>query len=153
MNKNNLLIILLLPLFASCGKQAAVQEKAADGLMLTDSLQQVISIDTVRETALNNELLLNGRVTFDAGQVAHVYPIFGGTIAQVNVEIGDYIRKGDVLAVIRFIFAKCGFRDTHPHFGFSCIISRFSVLCLKAWNISTSTPLFLPLGYTGRAVI
>ncbi|MBC8601335.1 efflux RND transporter periplasmic adaptor subunit [Parabacteroides acidifaciens] len=101
MNKNNLLIILLLPLFASCGKQVAVQEKAADGLMLTDSLQQVISIDTVRETALNNELLLNGRVTFDAGQVAHVYPIFGGTIAQVNVEIGDYIRKGDVLAVIR----------------------------------------------------
>ena len=39
MNKNNLLIILLLPLFSSCGKQAAVQKEAADGLMLTDSLQ------------------------------------------------------------------------------------------------------------------
>lgn len=101
MNKNNIFILLLFPLLAACGKQAVVQEEAAAGLMLTDSLRQVISIDTVRETPLNNELLLNGRVTFDADQVAHVYPVFGGTITEVNVEVGDYVRKGDILAVIR----------------------------------------------------
>ena len=69
--------------------------------MLTDSLRQVVSVDTVRRTPLNDELLLNGRVAFDAGQVAQVYPIFGGTVTQVVVEAGDYVKKGDLLAVIR----------------------------------------------------
>lgn len=101
MNKNSFLSIFLLALFVSCGRQAAAPEEASAGLMLTDSLRQVVSVDTVRKMPLNDELLLNGRVTFDAGQVAHVYPVFGGTILQVNAEVGDYVKKGEILAVIR----------------------------------------------------
>ena len=48
-----------------------------------------------------DELTLNGRVTFNENQVAHVYPMFGGTVTELKAEIGDYVRKGDVLAVIR----------------------------------------------------
>ena len=101
MNKKTLFLLFLFPLFFSCGKQAAMPEQTSTDLMLTDSLRQVISVDTVRRTPLNNELLLNGRVAFDAEQVAQVYPIFGGTVTQVEVEAGDYVEKGDLLAVIR----------------------------------------------------
>ena len=100
-NKDLIVFALLLPLLGACGKQAVKEEEALKQLMLTDSLLQVVSVDTVRITLLNNELLLNGRVTFDAEHVAHVYPMFGGTITEVNVEAGDYVKKGDVLAVIR----------------------------------------------------
>lgn len=101
-NKNLLTLALILPLFASCGKQTAVtDDTAASGLMLTDSLRKVITIDTVHEAGLNNELLLNGRVTFDAAQLARVYPMFGGTITDVKAEVGDYVSKGSVLAAIR----------------------------------------------------
>ena len=48
-----------------------------------------------------DELTLNGRVTFNENQVAHVYPMFGGTVTELKAEIGDFVRKGDVLAVIR----------------------------------------------------
>lgn len=99
-NKNLLIFLLLFPLLCGCGKQTVKQESIQQ-ILLTDSLKQIVSIDTVQEVIPNNELLLNGRVTFDAERVAHVYPIFGGTITEVNVETGDFIKKGDVLAVIR----------------------------------------------------
>ena len=106
MNNRNLYVFaLLLPLLVACGGKAVKEEMngpaSQPGLKLTDSLLQVVTVDTVRATPLNNELLLNGRVTFDAGQVAHVYPMFGGTVTEVGVEAGDYVKKGEVLAVIR----------------------------------------------------
>lgn len=48
------------------------------GIFLTDSLKQVVTIDTVSIQEVTMELTLNGRVTFNQEQVARVYPIFGG---------------------------------------------------------------------------
>ena len=48
-----------------------------------------------------DELTLNGRVTFNQEQVAHVYPMFGGTVTELRAEVGDYVRKGDILAILR----------------------------------------------------
>ena len=70
-------------------------------LCLTDSLLRIVSVDTVHVQEVIDELTLNGRVTFNENQVAHVYPMFGGTVTELKAEIGDYVRKGDVLAVIR----------------------------------------------------
>ena len=68
---------------------------------INDSLQEIITLDTVRDTPLTNELLLNGRVSFNPERVAHVYPMFGGNVTSIHAEVGDYVGKGDVLAVIR----------------------------------------------------
>lgn len=100
-NKHLLPIVLFFPVLVACGKQVKVEEDAPERLMLTDSLRQVVSVDTVREVPLKNELLLNGRITFNAGNVARVYPMFGGTVTEVRVEAGDYVKKNDVLAVMR----------------------------------------------------
>ena len=70
-------------------------------LCLTDSLLKIVSVDTVRLHDVTDELVLNGRVTFNQEQVAHIYPMFGGTVAELHAEVGDYVRKGDILAVIR----------------------------------------------------
>ena len=70
-------------------------------MFLTDSLKRVVSVDTVRYRPVADELTLTGRVAFNPEKVAQVYPIFGGTVVEVRAEIGDYVRRGDVLAVIR----------------------------------------------------
>ena len=62
---------------------------------------EVLSVDTVRYRPVADELTLTGRVAFNPEKVAQVYPIFGGTVVEVRAEIGDYVRRGDVLAVIR----------------------------------------------------
>ena len=100
MKKNCIVWTLLLPLLIGCGRKTGGQEEAPALLMLTDSLQKVVSVETVHEMPLSNELLLNGRVGFNPEQLARVYPIFGGNITEVNVEMGDYVKKGDILAVI-----------------------------------------------------
>lgn len=100
MKKNCIVWTLLLPLLVGCGSKTGGQEEAPAPLMLTDSLQKVVSVETVHEMPLSNELLLNGRVGFNPEQLARVYPIFGGNITEVNVEMGDYVKKGDILAII-----------------------------------------------------
>lgn len=101
MNKNYIVLALLLPFLVACSKKTTQQQESPSPLMLTDSLQKVVSVDTVHAVPLSNELLLNGRVSFNPEQLARVYPIFGGNITAVNVEMGDYVKKGDVLAIIR----------------------------------------------------
>lgn len=102
MNRNKYLpySILLFILTACSGKGEHVENIPAT-LCLTDSLLQIVTVDTVHVRDVTDELTLNGRVTFNQEQVAHVYPMFGGTVTELKAEIGDYIRKGEVLAVIR----------------------------------------------------
>ena len=97
MNKHLITCILLVPLVCSCGKQATTSVDTREPLLLNDSLQEIITLDTVRDTPLTNELLLNGRVSFNPERVAHVYPMFGGNVTSVHAEVGDYVGKGDVL--------------------------------------------------------
>ena len=102
MNWNKFLpCILLTTVLGACsgkGEQTSVEPAA---LCLTDSLLRIVSVDTVHVQEVIDELTLNGRVTFNENQVAHVYPMFGGTVTELKAEIGDFVRKGDVLAVIR----------------------------------------------------
>ena len=80
MNWNKFLpCILLTTVLGACsgkGEQTNVEPAV---LCLTDSLLRIVSVDTVHVQEVIDELALNGRVTFNENQVAHVYPMFGGT--------------------------------------------------------------------------
>ena len=103
LNMNSILLpaCLCAALLSACGGQTETPKEISQELFLTDSLQNVISVDTVHIHEVADELTLNGRVTFNQEQVARVFPIFGGTVTEVSAEIGDHVRKGDILAVIR----------------------------------------------------
>lgn len=103
LNMNRILLpaCLCAALLSACGGQTEAPQETTRELFLTDSLQNVVSVDTVHIHEVADELTLNGRVTFNQEQVARVFPIFGGTMTEVSAEIGDHVRKGDILAVIR----------------------------------------------------
>ena len=99
---NHIFFLISLGVLAgACSRSAQVAGTEEPGMFLTDSLKRVVSVDTVRYRPVADELTLTGRVAFNPEKVAQVYPIFGGTVVEVRAEIGDYVRRGDVLAVIR----------------------------------------------------
>lgn len=74
----------------------------------------------------HNELNVVGDIAYDEDQVLQVYPIVSGTVDKVNVRLGDYVRKGAVLATIvstdineyqsDFIIAKNEFNVAEKNF-------------------------------------
>ncbi len=50
---------------------------------------------------VNNELRLFGKVAADNNKLAQVYPIAGGNVTRINVELGDYVKQGQVLATVQ----------------------------------------------------
>lgn len=85
---------------ASCRKQASQQEESK-AFMLSDSMMRQIVLDTVRTETVRNELTLVGKVVPDENRVIRVFPLVGGNVEDVKVELGDHVRKGQELATIR----------------------------------------------------
>src|ERR1700712_1385545 len=78
------------------GKQSDVKQP-----LISDSLMKMISIDTVRMMPIGSQLKLSGEVGYDENHVVKVFPNSSGQVVQVNVSFGDYVHKGQTLAVIR----------------------------------------------------
>lgn len=95
-----LLLIISGGLLAACEKKQAVSEEIK-AFMLSDTMMKRIEISKVSTEPVRSELTLVGKITADENRVIKVYPLVGGNVEAVNVELGDYVRKGQVLATIR----------------------------------------------------
>lgn len=84
----------------SCSTDAAKNTPEAK-FTLSDSLYHTLEIDTVRECQVENSITLNGKITFNQDNVVQLFPMVSGKISDIRVMLGDYVRKGQVLAVIR----------------------------------------------------
>lgn len=69
--------------------------------MLSDTMMRRIRLDSVCVQAVRSELTLVGKIVADENRVIKVYPLVGGNVEDVKVELGDYVQKGQTLAVIR----------------------------------------------------
>lgn len=93
----------LLFMLPSCKKAEVAEEGGKAPLRLTDSIRTRLHVqtDSVRSMLIEDDLLLTGKVMFDQDHLVKVAPLAGGIVQEVRVELGDQVRKGQVLAVIR----------------------------------------------------
>ncbi len=68
---------------------------------LTDDQMKNISFDTAKMIGEEENLTLTGKISFDESKVERIFPLVGGNVEKVMVSLGDYVHKGQVLAVIR----------------------------------------------------
>jgi cobalt-zinc-cadmium efflux system membrane fusion protein len=68
---------------------------------ISDTIMNMISLDTAKTSKVRNELSLTGKVSFNEEEVVKVYPLVSGLASEVTVSLGDYVKKGQRLAVIK----------------------------------------------------
>lgn len=98
--KNIFLFAIALSMLASCqrSRPAASEQNT---FSLTDTMLARAKFADAKLQDVKSELKLYGNVMADNNKSAQVYPIVGGNVEKVNVELGDHVAKGQVLAVIR----------------------------------------------------
>lgn len=93
-------LALLAVLAIGCGgNEVPVPDTHA--FVLSDTMMKRIRLDTVRLSQVEGVINLNGRIAADENRMASVYAIMSGQVESVDVELGDHVAKGQVLAKIR----------------------------------------------------
>ncbi|MGF7217548.1 cobalt-zinc-cadmium efflux system membrane fusion protein [Spirosoma lacussanchae] len=59
------------------------------------------TFDTAQLETTRNELNLTGKVTVNQDQVVKIFPLVGGHVDAVKADLGDFVQKGQTLALIR----------------------------------------------------
>ena len=99
-NINRILVpILIAGMTSSCWK-AIVEKEPVDKFCIPDSLMKNTSIDTVRSEPMEGSLRLTGRISFQEDQVLQIFALVSGHVVSVNASLGDYVKKGQLLAEV-----------------------------------------------------
>ncbi len=92
----------LTALSIGCGSRSQMpDEDTKKTFSISDTMMKRIVIDTAQIQQVQGELTLNGKIIADENKLVNVFPFVGGTVSEVRYELGDYVRKGEVLAVIK----------------------------------------------------
>ncbi len=86
-------------LISSCKGHA--EEETNPKFILTDTMLSKISIDTATLQIVKTELRFSGKITPEDNKMTSVFPVVAGYVTKLNVSLGDYVKKGQVLATIR----------------------------------------------------
>lgn len=95
-----LLVAVMATAVYSC-KEKVVETDAAKQFCLTDTMQKKTVIDTVKTETVKNSIALSGKIEANEDKWVKVYPVVGGVVEEMKVQLGDYVTKGQTLAVIR----------------------------------------------------
>ncbi len=68
---------------------------------LPDSLVKSLKVQAVKSSRLENALTLTGKVAFNDDNVLKIYPMVSGNAQNIKVMLGDYVHRGQVLAIIK----------------------------------------------------
>lgn len=89
----------IVSLFA-CHKNEKHEEEIKH-FVLTDKIKSTTQFDVAKLQPLINELKFYGKILPDNNRMIEIYPVVGGSVTHVYVELGDYVQKGQLLATIR----------------------------------------------------
>lgn len=68
---------------------------------LTKTLAEGKEIAPVKLETVESELMLTGKISFNEDRVARVFPLAGGFVRDLYVELGNHVTKGQTMAIIR----------------------------------------------------
>lgn len=100
MNFYHVLISLALIITVTSCKHDATEQSSNQSNSL-DSLINQSKLTEISILPVVNELDLTGKISMDENRSARIFPLAGGIVVNVAVEVGDYVTKGQLLATIK----------------------------------------------------
>ena len=97
--KIKLLLVAGIAMFGSCRQEES--KPAEVKFRLTETLATNKEVVAVKTEQVESELTLTGKIMFNSDKVARVFPLAGGFVRDLYVELGDHVKKGQVMAIIR----------------------------------------------------
>lgn len=85
----------------ACKKGNTTSDADSSKYVLADSLVKTLKFDIIQNCQMTNTITLTGKVSFNDDHVVKIYPMVSGVIKDIKVMLGDYVHKGQVLAVIK----------------------------------------------------
>lgn len=82
-----------------CGEHPAAEPKQV-AFSMSDTMLKKITLHRADSSEVKNEMRFFGKIAADNNKLAQVYPIVSGVVKSIAVELGDYVRQGQVLASI-----------------------------------------------------
>ena len=91
---------MLCLLLSACAEHKKAESEEALQFCIPDSLIPLLKFGKVQYEDVTHELNLYGKISYDQEKVIKIYPLAGGYIQNIKVELGDSIKKGEVLATM-----------------------------------------------------
>ncbi|MDR6405899.1 MULTISPECIES: efflux RND transporter periplasmic adaptor subunit [Chryseobacterium] len=101
MKKYIILIITALSIMSCSKKEEEAKPQAKKGFELSNTMLKSIALAKVEKKYIEDNYNFYGKISADKNSYIDVYPLVGGNVLSVNVELGDHVTKGQVLATIR----------------------------------------------------
>ncbi len=104
--KYSIIPAILCVLLSACGGSKAKEKPAAtagpksNSIRLSASQKQGLKADTVKMMPDEELLTVPGEISFDEDHVIRIFPIVSGTVDRIYVSLGDYVQKGQLLAIL-----------------------------------------------------
>ncbi|HTF18792.1 MAG TPA: efflux RND transporter periplasmic adaptor subunit [Chryseolinea sp.] len=92
-------LLIVACLTGACQKHEAPELDTA--FTLSDTMMARSGFEKVAWLPVQNEVRLFGKITADNNKTAQVYPVVGGVVTSIKVELGDYLKEGQVMATIQ----------------------------------------------------
>ena len=100
--KRYLLVLLSICFaFVGCKSKKIENNSIVSDFVLSDTMIKNCEFSEVKLLPSKENLSLFGKIQADNNKLAHVEPIVGGNVLKINVELGDYVKQGQVLAVVQ----------------------------------------------------
>ncbi|PQA92401.1 efflux transporter periplasmic adaptor subunit [Chryseobacterium shigense] len=101
MKKYIIPVLIALSLLSCAKKEEEKAPQAKKGFELSNTMLNSISLAKAERKNIEDQYSFYGKISADKNSYIDVYPLVGGNVLSVNAELGDYVKKGQVLATIR----------------------------------------------------
>ncbi|MEI8087346.1 MAG: efflux RND transporter periplasmic adaptor subunit [Paludibacter sp.] len=99
--KKKAIIAGVLVILLSCKDKTASSDTEKKTFVLSDTMLKTTRLAKVQQKQLKSEMEFYGKIEADNNKLIEIYPVVGGNVVKVYVELGDYVKKGELLATIR----------------------------------------------------